>query len=324
MIYFLLALLLPLSISVEASDAGFDKVVIWGHKLHTHTHSYIHYAFYKAFKAKGYETYWFDDQDCVDEFDFSRSLFLTEGQVDKNIPLRGDCMYILHNCDSPKYRETIEKRNRFALQVYTDSVLKEKSAIKMAPCIYEDSINHCLYMPWASDLLPEEIEENKKIAYFLPSEKCSYWIGTIGEGYYGNIEEIAPFKRACSEEDVMFIHKMPGTVNAEDSIRLIQESYIAPAVVGTWQKEVGYIPCRIFKNISYGKMGVTNSYRVYELFEKKIIYNDDPYQLLFDAKEILSSQSPEKVVDLMDFVKEKHTYLNRVDTLLNFFKRIRE
>ena len=28
----------------------FDKIIIWGHKLHTHTHSYIHYGFYKAFK----------------------------------------------------------------------------------------------------------------------------------------------------------------------------------------------------------------------------------------------------------------------------------
>lgn len=26
------------------------KVVIWGHKLHSHTHSYIHNAFYNAFK----------------------------------------------------------------------------------------------------------------------------------------------------------------------------------------------------------------------------------------------------------------------------------
>ncbi len=23
----------------------FERVIIWGHKLHTHTHSYIHYGF---------------------------------------------------------------------------------------------------------------------------------------------------------------------------------------------------------------------------------------------------------------------------------------
>ena len=34
---------------------------------------------------------------------------------------------------------------------------------------------------------------------------------------------------------------------------LIQESIIAPALQTDWQVEHEYIPCRIFKNISYGK-----------------------------------------------------------------------
>mgnify|MGYP006419383869 CR=1 FL=1 len=38
-----------------------NKVIIWGHKLHSHTHSYIHDSFYKAFKFLGYNTYWFDE-----------------------------------------------------------------------------------------------------------------------------------------------------------------------------------------------------------------------------------------------------------------------
>ena len=73
---------------------SFDKVVIWGHKLHTHTHSYIHNAFYLAFRNLGYQVFWFDDNDDVSNFDFSDSLFLTEGQVDRKIPVREDCQYI--------------------------------------------------------------------------------------------------------------------------------------------------------------------------------------------------------------------------------------
>lgn len=38
----------------------FMKVVIWGFPLHTHTHSYIHYRWYKGFNHLGHETYWFD------------------------------------------------------------------------------------------------------------------------------------------------------------------------------------------------------------------------------------------------------------------------
>ena len=37
------------------------RVIIWGYKPHTHTHSYIHWSFFDGFKSLGYETYWFDD-----------------------------------------------------------------------------------------------------------------------------------------------------------------------------------------------------------------------------------------------------------------------
>ena len=37
-----------------------NKVIIWGHELHNHTHSYIHNAFYRTFKYLGYNVYWFN------------------------------------------------------------------------------------------------------------------------------------------------------------------------------------------------------------------------------------------------------------------------
>ena len=39
------------------------KVVIWGVKLHSHTHSYIHWAFERAFRHLGYTVYWLDNSD---------------------------------------------------------------------------------------------------------------------------------------------------------------------------------------------------------------------------------------------------------------------
>ena len=47
------------------------KVVIWGHKLYSHTHSFIHSGFFKAFKHLGYDTYWFDNNDNIKDFDFT-------------------------------------------------------------------------------------------------------------------------------------------------------------------------------------------------------------------------------------------------------------
>lgn len=300
--------------------AAFDQVVIWGHKLHTHTHSYIHNAFYRAFTHLGYETYWFDNLDELSDFDFSATLFITEGQVDHKIPLRNDCQYILHNCNPSKYM-AIDKNNMLTLQVYTDDVLNYPEFIRVAPCIYCDFIGRQITMPWAADLLPHEIEANKKNLASTVNFKQLYWIGTIGKGFFGNIDEITPFKIACEENGISFIHTPPGSLDVLESMQAIQNSYLAPAIVGTWQKEIGYIPCRIFKNISYGAMGLTNSARVYELFGDRIVYNPNTYQLFYDAAERLQTLSLDELQSLMDFVKEKHTYINRIEMLLTFFKK---
>ena len=101
-------------------------------------------------------------------------------------------------------------------------------------------------------------------------------------------------------------------------------SFLAPAIVGKWQGERGYIPCRIFINIAAGQLGVTNSRRVYELFDQKIVYNTDTYQLFSDALERLRTWSLEDQYALMDVVKNKHTYLNRIETILNFLRILNE
>ena len=87
-----------------------NKVVIWGHKPHTHTHSYIHWAFFRAFKSIGYDTYWFDAKDDVSSFDFSKTLFLTEWQSDSGIPIRNDSFYLVHNMFEGYDRENYSQR----------------------------------------------------------------------------------------------------------------------------------------------------------------------------------------------------------------------
>ena len=59
------------------------KICIWGHPLHSHTHSYIHAAFFKAFKALGHETYWLKNGDDASVVNCPDVLFLTETQVDR-------------------------------------------------------------------------------------------------------------------------------------------------------------------------------------------------------------------------------------------------
>ncbi len=301
---------------------GFDKVVIWGHKLHSHTHSYVHNAFYRAFEELGYPVSWFDDQDNVTQVDFSNSLFITEGQVDEKIPLRNDCWYILHNCPSKKYKPYYDSRKAISLQVYTNQVLTNVSCKKVAPFIYYDLANQCVYMPWATDLLPREVDAVKASLPNVKKTKSIAWVGTIGGEYYGNVEQIDPFRRAAISQKIRFRHY--GQISLRENLNVIRSAYMAPTIVGRWQKENGYIPCRIFKNISYGQMGITNSKEIYELFEKKIVYNPDSYQLFFDAQTKIKSMDLEELYDLMNFVKDNHTYINRIQTILDFLEKVQQ
>lgn len=316
-----LVFLFLFAISFNSADC-LEKVVLWGHKLHSHTHSYIHNAFYRAFQHLGYETYWLDNNDDISGLDLSGALFITEGQVDQGIPVREDCFYFIHNPQTKegfdKYKN-LGKGDRWLLfQVYTYDIHSVFNVTKVDTGIYLDYSNRYVFMPWATDLLPHEIEESKKTASIYPElypeRKAVNWIGTIGDHVHGNIHELRPFIRACEENGVSFTHRT--SMSMEDNRYLISMDYIAPAIVGAWQKEHGYIPCRIFKNISYGKIGVTNSRMVYDLFDQKIVYNPDTYQLFYDAKKKLETMKIEELWELMDVVKEKHTYINRIKLLL--------
>ena len=295
----------------------FSKVIIWGHPLHSHTHSYIHWGFFRTFQHLGYEVYWVNDINEIQNLDLSGTLFITEGQVDASIPKRKDCYYILHNCKGDEYKDLLNSNRCICLQVYTHDCIPYAPE-KLGECMYSNVAGKIIFLPWATDLLPHEIDSMKKFAMQEKERKVT-WIGTIGEGIFGNRNEIDGFAKACQENDIVF--QGYTNVSADKNIELVQKSYLAPALQGAWQCEKGYIPCRIFKNISYGQWGITNNKTVYELFEGRIIYNSDTYQLFYDAKAYMENTSINKLYELMDFVKNNHTYINRIETLLSFMQK---
>jgi hypothetical protein len=294
------------------------KVVLWGHKSNLNTFYYIHYAYERAFRHLGYNVMWLDDNDNVGGIDFSNTLFFTEGQVDGKIPLREDCFYVLHNCGD-KYKDLFAKGRCTHMQTYTDDALKYNYT-KLQECIYADYEGKCLYFPWGTDLLPDEIERNKPDRVFNSDSKYVHWVGTIGGEFFGNIDQVTPFKKACAENNITFTNRM--LVSADENVRLVKESYMAPTIVGRWQHEVGYIPCRITKNISYGQMGITSSPRIYEMLEHKVIYNSDSYQLFYDAVDYMSKMPLSELHSLMDFIKDKHTYINRINIVLDYINKL--
>lgn len=305
------------------------QVVIWGHKLHTHTHSYIHNAFYRTFKYLGYKTIWLDNSDSdniINNINFSNTMFITEGQVDKNIPIIADSYYVLHNCNMDKYI-SLSKKNILIIQVYSKILTKDKS--KIDDYIYYEHFDtdtdtdkkySILYMPWATDLLPDEINYN---ILNLDKIKTKMEINFIGM----QTPEWDKVRLFCRKYNIAYnnIGGFQGNnVNIITNQKLIQQSLIAPAIQTKWQVENGYIPCRIFKNISYGRMGITNNTTVYELFNKEIIYHLDINECLKMAVHFENNPNEYKrhiLLPLMYFVRDKHTYINRIKTILECFNK---
>jgi len=210
-------------------------------------------------------------------------------------------------------------------QVYTHDAL-DRSVTQLHDCPYilYDLRDATLYMPWATDLLPHEIDTIKAQLPSIDKNNAACFIGTIWSGYQGNQEEIRAFEHACHDAQIPFISRGGFNSNITDQQHqdAIIHAQLAPAIQGKWQCEHGYIPCRIFKNISYGHMGITNNETVYKLFDKKIIYNPDAYQLLLDSLDARSHITQEQIVSLMDFVRDNHTYLNRIDDMLRFLRMV--
>ena len=288
---------------------NFNYIILWGHSNFKHTHSYIHYGFYKAFKYLGYKCLWIDDNNK--NYDLKKSLFITEGQVDNNIPLLNDSFYILHNCNNLKYNK-IPKKNIINLQVFTlDCIFKHKA--KKLPFENGYYLDDCIIISWATDLLPYEINENifnlDKINKSVKNE--INFIGMSTDKW--NIVE-----NYCNKNNILYRNyggfNLETKVSSKQNMDLIQHSIIAPSIQSNWQIKNSYIPCRIFKNISYGKMGLSNNYYVYELFDKKILYDNNIEKLCEKGiKYFLTNNN--NLLELMITVRDKHTYVNRINAI---------
>lgn len=296
---------------------NFEKVVIWGHKLHSHTHSYIHLGFFNAFKHLEYPTYWFDNSDVI-KINIERTLFLTEGNVDEKIPINKSCYYVMHNCNAEKYKD-IPISHRLAMQVYTHDAPSCGTRMLKPFHYYLDNL---LFFPWATDLLPAEIDTEIEL---LKNRKSD--IHRNESNFVGMPVGIwKEFKIICGKKGITYkaCGGFTGThVDSKTNKKLIQRSIIAPALQSEWQVEHGYIPCRIFKNISYGKMGMTNNKTVWELFGGKILYDQNVGNLV--DKGLAFEKQPferkkEQILSLMREVRDNHTYLNRVESILTAFR----
>lgn len=285
------------------------KFIVWGCDLHQHTNSYIYAAFYKAAKSMGMDAYWFNANSDVSGIDFANSIFITEGQHDGNIPIRADCKYVLHNTNNPKWQGVTKK---IMLQTYTYDADRKWGAKPLDGFPGTYVLGDGIWQAWATDLLPHEIDLSWAD---IPRTNEIHWVGTYGGGQFGNEAEINSFKDEAKAAGYSWNFHPPGSTSFDDNRLLIQKSFLAPTITGTWQTQVGYIPCRIFKNSSYGHLMATNNKASFDLLEGLGVYSNDTRELFHKARQMSGNKN--LIRSSMQLIKEKHTFINRINAILS-------
>ena len=317
------------------------KIILWGfypqNGVLQNTISYVWNSFYNAFKYLDYDVYWFPNQK-IENFDFSNCIFISEGYDDSEIPLDKTSTYFVHCAYNPekylgKVRKFIDMRYNLKKIDHPNYVYElDKENTKMdIGCYYEPSTNQVIdfkngkvsyriddfdkiYIGWATNLMPNEINEDD--VYYPRSNKV-YFLGSLSsDGKYANIPLIEEFARECQKNNIEFAlnNFSANQLTEEDYIRLCKESLLGFDIRCQADVEWGRISCRLYKNMSYGHLGMTNCYEAYKELDEHCIYNESSSGLFYDA--IAKKDDYEFIKKGVNYIKEYHTYVNRVKSMM--------
>lgn len=285
------------------------KFVIWGHKLHESTHGYIHNSYNKAFRYLGYETYWVDENDDLSSIDFSDVVFFVEGSRSRGIPKLKNCKYITHHLNTEKLTsEGVLYNNILKLGNYLP---REEIHERIEDLAYWDKNTRTLYQCWGTDLLPHEININDYVKFDSSRKTLNYVASLYDQGFWWAGEFATILNRDFNVEFKVFTQN----VSDLENFQLIRNSFLCPDFRSDWHLECGYIPCRMWKNISYGRIVGTNSPYVKKALGEYSVFGGTPETLY---QNLLTSEINASInmKEAMMFVRDNHTFINRVNTIL--------
>jgi len=316
------------------------KVVIWGYKLESRdTFSFVHYGLERAARYMGFPTIWLDESDSLAGVDLSSALFISEGRC-KGIPVRKDCWYIVFNYN-PRVNDlsaAFADGRALVYQCWNGRSYEYYDAFeKLGEMAYLDRKGEMLYLLWATDRLPPEIEEMKAWLPNPVARRCAFvgsmnWSGPP----FDMDKQWNPFIAAAEKNGVPFVHgrdrrflHMGRAVahevsipDPEEAVKFVAGSLLAPAVQGHWQCEVGHLCDRIFKNLSYGKMGITNNPYVNKVLGEYCVFCEDTEKLFYMAMDALPSWTEDRAKAAMDLISKKYTYVNRIAFMLKALEAV--
>ena len=296
-----------------------NKIVIWGHTLSKgHTHSFIHYGFYKAFSHLGYDVQWLENSFENSKINLDDTIIISEHQEIGHLPIQKNAKYLIHNLKQDI--EFVEGENIFNFLIYHEEYKNWGNVKQVEDFFWYDEKTKTPIIIWATDLLPYEIDKMSPILYDDIKSDVNF-VGTI-QG-----QNLIKFANICANNGKNFYNYGGYTgipqnnfirfYDNEKSIEFIRNSYLSFDIREQQHFRNGYISCRIFKNISYGMWTGTNSIKMNKFFPEHLTIESDLNKLYDDLVYTYINCSDLKIKNSMNYVKENHTYLNRINSLFS-------
>jgi hypothetical protein len=300
------------------------RYIIWGLRRRYHTHRYIHAGFFSTLKKLGKPVLWLEDSPenasriqpgdlIITAEPRGRLVAAKTSLADYHLPIRDDVYYCLHNYQQ-MFIEKIRRDRLVILQVYTNGV--ENGAEKWGSVTYFDPKLQTLYQPWGTNLLATEFSKPT-----FNTHKIVFWIGSIwnNDKNQGNTAAIGELKQSLAAHGIRFkpMRFIPEWLNKA----LVRYSRLAPAIAGKFQADVNYLPCRMFKNISYGQLGFSNVQKFREIFGAATLPGTTIDEMVSNALALPKDAYLELVRVQQEIVKQ-YTYVQTLANIEKAFEKV--
>ena len=83
-----------------------------------------------------------------------------------------------------------------------------------------------------------------------------------------------------------------------------------------------YLPCRVWKNISYGQLGVSNVKKFDEIFDDCTVKGGSIEELIDNTLSLPFSTYRDMNYRQQETVKSRHTYVNRLLNIILAFESV--
>jgi len=311
------------------------KIIIWGFPYLSCSHSFTHGAFKKAFDYLGYEVSWFPDEPNIN-YNFNNCNFITEGSCCNFIPINKTSNYFVHVPKNiNKFLNNVKNfiDLRYLVTHINDGIydytVDFNKLEKMATGVFleKNSLEYPkAYISWASDLLPEEINFDW---VNIQRDQCYYYAGNWNSqqntlnAAHNNVDSILKFANLLKEKNNIDFSRVcfDKFLNEDEHIKIIQKSYVSPDFRGPKQHEWKYVPCRVFKSISYGHLGAGNSdapITMDNFLDGYYIHSNNIEEL--HEKVIEKREDKKFILQQMKLVKERNTFVERAKGLLKIME----